>query len=64
MRVIRRDEHGDAPLLLNTIDGIAYDADRHPVSTAGLLRNDLQHLPQLSAENHAQTVAHDQMLNL
>jgi hypothetical protein len=64
VRVIHRDERGDAPLLLNTIDGIAYDADRHPVSTAGLLRNDLKQLPQLSAENHTQTVARDQMLDL
>ena len=64
VRVIQRDERGDAPLLLNTIDGIAYDADRHPLSTAGLLRNDLQRLPQLSAENHTLTTAHDQMLDL
>ncbi len=64
VRVIQRDERGDAPLLLNTIDGIAYDADRHPVSTAGLLRSDLQRLPQLSAESHTQTTARDQMLDL
>ncbi len=57
VRVIHRDERGDAPLLLNTIDGIAYDVDRHPISTAGLLRNDLQQLPRLSVENYSQTVA-------
>ncbi len=64
VRIIQRDERGDAPILLNVVDGLAYDADRHPVSTAGLLRADLKRLPQLSAENHTQTTTRDQILDL
>ena len=64
VRVIQRDLRGDAPLLLNVVDGIAYDADRNPTSTAGLQRADLQLLPQISASDHTQTTARDQMVDL
>ena len=64
VRVIQRDPRGDAPLLLNVVDGVAYDADRNPTSTAGLLREDLKLLPTFSASDHTQTTARDQMLDL
>jgi hypothetical protein len=31
VRVIQRDPRGDAPLLLDVVDGVAYDADRKPM---------------------------------
>ncbi len=64
VRIIQRDPRGDAPLLLDVVDGVAYDADRHPTSTAGLQRADLKSLPLLSASDHTQTTARDQMLDL
>jgi hypothetical protein len=64
VRVISRDARGDAPLLLDLVDGVAYDADRHPTSTAGLLREDLKRLPQFSASDHTQTTTRDQMVDI
>jgi hypothetical protein len=64
VRIIKRDPRGDAPLLLDVVDGVAYDADRHPASTAGLLREDLKRLPQFSASDHTQTTARDQMVDV
>jgi hypothetical protein len=64
VRIIPRDPRGDAPLLLDIVDGVAYDADRSPTSTAGLQREDLKQLPQFSAEDHTQTTTRDQMLDL
>lgn len=64
VRVIPRDPRGDAPLLLNVVDGVTYDADRHPTSTAGMQREDLKRLPQFSASDHTQTVLRDQMVDL
>jgi hypothetical protein len=64
VRVIQRDPRGDAPLLLDVVDGVAYDADRSPTSTAGLQREDLKRLPLFSTENHTQTTTRDQMLDL
>jgi hypothetical protein len=64
VRVIHRDRHGDAPLLLNVVDGVAYDADRSPASTAGLQREDLKRLPQFSAQDHTETTARDQLHGL
>jgi hypothetical protein len=64
VRVIQRDPRGDAPLLLDVVDSVAFDADRSPTSTAGLQREDLKHLPQFSASDHTQTTARDQMVDL
>jgi hypothetical protein len=64
VRVIQRDPRGDAPLLLNVVDGVAYDFDRHPTSTGGLKREDIKLLPKFSASDHTQTTARDQMLDL
>ena len=64
VRVIQRDPRGDAPLLLDVVDGVTYDADRHPTSTGGLQREDIKLLPKFSASDHAQTTARDQMLDL
>jgi hypothetical protein len=64
VRIIRRDPRGDAPLLLNVVDGIAYDFDRHPTSTGGLQREDIKLLPKFSASDHTQTAERDQMLDL
>jgi hypothetical protein len=64
VRVIQRDSRGDAPLLLDVVDGVAYDADRNPASTEGLEREDLKRLPQFSSRDHIQTTARDQMLDL
>lgn len=64
VRIIKRDPRGDAPLLLDVVDGVTYDADRHPTSTGGLQRKDIKLLPQFSASDHTQTTARDQMLNL
>ena len=64
VRVIQRDPRGDAPLLLDVVDGVAYDADRSPTSTAGFQREDLKRLPLFSTEDHTQTAARDQMLDL
>jgi len=64
VRIIHRDRHGDAPLLLNVVDGVAYDADRSPASTAGLQREDLKRLPQFSAQDHTETTARDQLRGL
>ncbi len=64
VRVIQRDPRGDAPLLLDVVDGVAYDADRNPTSTAGLQREDLKRLPLFSTEDHTQTTTQDQMLDL
>lgn len=63
VRIIQCDPRGDAPLLLDVVDGAAYDANRHPTSTAGLLRKDIKRLPQFSASDHTQTTAHDQMVD-
>jgi hypothetical protein len=64
VRIIQRDPRGDAPLLLDVIDGVAYDADRHPASTAGLQREDIKRLPQFSASDHTKTTARDQMVDI
>jgi len=64
VRVIQRDPRGDAPLLLDVVDSVAYDADRNPTSTAGLQREDLKQLPQFSASDHTQTTARDQMVDI
>ena len=48
--VIQRDPRGDAPLLLDVVDGVAYDADRHPTSTGGLQREDIKLLPQVLSQ--------------
>ena len=64
VRVIQRDPRGDAPLLLDAVDSVAYDADRNPTSTAGFQREDLKLLPQFSASDHTQTTARDQMVDL
>jgi len=64
VRVIQRDPRGDAPLLLDVVDGVAYDADRHPTSTGGLQREDLKRLPQFSTKDHTQTTARDQLVDI
>lgn len=64
VRVIHRDPRGDAPLLLDVVDGMIYDADRNPSSTGGIQREHLKLLPQFSANDHIQTAARDQMLDL
>lgn len=64
VRIIQRDPRGDAPLLLDVVDGMAYDADRNPTSTGGLQREDIKLLPQFSASDHTQTTARDQMVDL
>jgi len=64
VRVIQRDPRGDAPLLLNVVDGVAYDFDRHPTSTGGVQREDIKLLPKFSASDHTQTTERDQMLDL
>jgi hypothetical protein len=64
VRIIQRDPRGDAPLLLDVVDGVAYDADRHPTSTGGLQREDVKLLPKFSASDHTQTTARDQMVDL
>jgi len=64
VRVVQRDPRGDAPLLLNVVDGIAYDADRQPTGAGGLLRQDVQRLPALSANEYLQTTTRDQMVDL
>jgi hypothetical protein len=64
VRIIQRDPRGDSPLLLNVVDGVAYDFDRHPTSTGGLQRQDIKLLPQFSASDHTQTTERDQMLDL
>jgi len=64
VRVIQRDPRGDAPLLLNVVDGVAYDFDRHPTSTGGVQREDIKLLPKFSASDHTQTTARDQAVDL
>jgi len=64
VRIIQRDPRGDSPLLLNVVDGVAYDFDRHPTSTGGLQREDIKLLPQFSTNDHTQTTARDQMVDL
>jgi len=64
VRIIQRDPRGDAPLLLNVVDGVAYDFDRHPASTGGLQREDIKLLPKFSASDHTQTAERDQTLDL
>jgi len=64
VRVIQRAPNGDAPLLLDVVDSIAYDADRHPSSTAGLMRRDLKKLPQFSSGEHLKITTQDQMLDM
>jgi hypothetical protein len=64
VRIIQRDPRGDSPLLLNVVDGVAYDFDRHPSSTGGLQRQDIKLLPKFSANDHTQTTERDQMLDL
>jgi hypothetical protein len=64
VRIIQRDPRGDSPLLLNVVDGVAYDFDRHPTSTGGLQRQDIKLLPKFSASDHTQTAERDQMLDL
>jgi hypothetical protein len=64
VRIIQRDPRGDAPLLLDVVDGVTYDADRHPTSTGGLQREDIKLLPKFSASDHTQTTARDQMVDL
>ena len=64
VRIIQRDPRGDSPLLLNVVDGVAYDFDRHPSSTGGLQREDIKLLPKFSASDHTQTTERDQMLDL
>jgi len=64
VRIIQRDPRGDSPLLLNVVDGVAYDFDRHPTSTGGVQREDIKLLPKFSASDHTQTTERDQMLDL
>ena len=64
VRVIQRDPHGDAPLLLDVVDGVAFDMDRNPAATAGIQREDLKSLPQFSASTHSQIAARDQLLSM
>lgn len=64
VRVIQRDLRGDAPLLLDIVDGVAYDADRSPTAAGGMTNQHLKQLPQLTAEHHTQTTTRDQMLDL
>jgi hypothetical protein len=64
VRIIQRDPRGDAPLLINVVDGVAYDADRQPTGAGGLLRSDVTSLPKLTAENYIQTTTRDQIVDL
>jgi hypothetical protein len=64
VRVIQRDPRGDAPLLLNVVDGVAYDADRQPTAAGGLLRGDVNNLPKLTSGDYLQTATRDQMVDL
>jgi len=63
-RVIQRNARGDIPVLVNVVDGIAYDADRQPTSTGGLWRVDVNNLPKLTSGDYLQTTARDQMVDL
>lgn len=63
-RIIQRDTRGDAPLFMNIVDGVVFDADRQPTSVGGLSRADVKSLPQLSAGDYLQTVTRDQMIDL
>ncbi len=64
VRVIQRAPNGDAPLLLDIVDGVAFDADRHPSSTAGLMRRDLKQLPKYSSSEHLKVTSQDQLLDM
>lgn len=64
VRVIQRAPNGDAPLLLDMVDGIAYDADRHPSSTGALTRRDLKQLPAFSSSEHLRVTTQDQTLDM
>ena len=64
VRVIQRAANGDAPLLLDVVDGITYDADRHPSSTGALMRRDLKQLPAFNSSEHLRITTQDQMLDM
>jgi hypothetical protein len=64
VRIIQRDQRGDAPLLINVVDGVAYDADRQPTGAGGLLRSDVNNLPKLTSGDYLQTTTRDQMVDL
>ena len=64
VRVIQRDARGDAPLLMDVIDGIVYDADRHPLSTGSVSRQAINLLPRISPTEQIQVTARDQMLDM
>jgi hypothetical protein len=64
VRIIQCDPREDSPLLLNVVDGVVYDFDRHPTSTGGLQWQDIKLLPKFSASDHTQTTERDQMLDL
>jgi hypothetical protein len=64
VRVIPRDERGDAPLLLDLVDGISFDPDRNPSSAGGLTRQDLKQLPEFTSAERLQVTAHDQLLDM
>lgn len=63
-RIIQRDARGDAPLLMNVVDGVAYDADRQPTGAGGFLRDDVKALPKFSSGDYLQTTTRDQLLDL
>jgi hypothetical protein len=64
VRVIRRDERGDAPLVLDVIDGVAVDQDRNPYAQGGLRREDLEKLPTPPLALQAGVTERDQMVDL
>ena len=64
VRVIPRDERGDAPLLLDLVDVVSFDPDRNPSSAGGLTRQDLKQLPEFTSAERLQVTAHDQLLDV
>lgn len=64
MRIIRKDAHGDAPLLVDVVDGIAHDADRQFHPQGGMRRQDLNLLKPPKEEYQASVTTRDQLVDL
>jgi hypothetical protein len=64
VRVIRRDEREDAPLVLDVIEGVMTDADRSFYAQSGTRREDLKKLPTPPLALQAGVTERDQMVDL
>jgi len=68
MQVIERDERGDAPLLVDTIDGIVTDMDTSPNFQTGSRQlkgpDPLPQLPAVTAERQDTVKRNDQLVDL